>query len=149
MQDEVGGLPGFGSAKHTVDADMFSTPPREDHTVDVSDTFPARRLKSFMRVLKKVDSSLIREAPKQPPARPVLPWWSRRLAAQSLSRVPTSKRGEVLIMQRMGYTKGPSAPSASKLEAFDKIFDGKLTASNVEALDALFLDGGKGSSRQP
>ena len=52
-------------------------------------------------------------------------------------------------MQRMGYTKGPSAPSASELEAFDKIFDGKLTASNVEALDALFPDGGKGSSRQP
>ena len=69
--------------------------------------------------------------------------------AQSLSRVPTSQRGEVLIMQRMDYIMGPSVPSVSELEAFDKIFDGNLTASNVEALGALFPDGGKGSSRQP
>jgi hypothetical protein len=52
-------------------------------------------------------------------------------------------------MQHMGYTKGPSAPSASELETFDQVFDGNLDASNVEALDALFPDGGKGSSRQP
>ena len=51
-------------------------------------------------------------------------------------------------MQRMGYTKGPSAPSASELEAFNNIFDGNLTAFNVEALDALFPNSGKGSSRQ-
>ena len=49
----------------------------------------------------------------------------------------------------MGYTKGPSVPSASKLKAFDKIFDGNLTESNVEGLDALFPDGGNDSSRQP
>jgi hypothetical protein len=48
----------------------------------------------------------------------------------------------------MSYTKGPSMLSASELEAFDKIFDGNLSASNVKALDALFPDGGKGSSRQ-
>jgi hypothetical protein len=46
-------------------------------------------------------------------------------------------------MQHMGYTKGPSAPSASELEAFDKIFNGNLTASNAEALKVLFPDGGK------
>jgi hypothetical protein len=49
----------------------------------------------------------------------------------------------------MGYTKGPSAPSASELEAYDKLFDGNLTASNAEALDALFPSLRKGSSRQP
>jgi hypothetical protein len=49
----------------------------------------------------------------------------------------------------MCNTKGPSVPSVSELEAFDKIFDGNLTMSNVEALDALFLDSGKGLSRQP
>jgi hypothetical protein len=48
----------------------------------------------------------------------------------------------------MGYTKGPSAPSASELEVSDKIFDGNMVAPNVEALDVLFLNGGKGSSRQ-
>jgi len=52
-------------------------------------------------------------------------------------------------MQRMGYTKGPSAPSASELETFGKLFDGNLTTSNTEALDALFLTVGKGSFRQP
>ena len=51
-------------------------------------------------------------------------------------------------MQRMGYTKGPSAASASELKAFDKIFDGNMITSNIEALDALFPDGGKGPSRQ-
>jgi hypothetical protein len=39
-------------------------------------------------------------------------------------------------MQRIGYTKGPSA---SELKDYDKIFDGNLTASNIEALDALFM----------
>jgi hypothetical protein len=47
----------------------------------------------------------------------------------------------------MGYSKGPSAPSASEPEAFDKIFDNNMTVSNIEALDALFPYGGKGSSR--
>ena len=88
-----------------------------------NDNFAKRRLDSFInKVTRKRDSPLIREPPKQLPAKPVLPWRSRRLAAQNLSRVPASKRGEVLIMQRMGYTKGPSAPSASELEAFDLPF---------------------------
>ena len=71
------------------------------------------------------------EPSKQPLAKPVIPWRSRRLAAQPLSRVPASKRGEVLIMQRMGYTRGLSAPSASELEAFDRLYDGNLTASKA------------------
>ena len=49
----------------------------------------------------------------------------------------------------MGYTRDPSAPSASKLEAFDRLFDGNLTASEAEALDELFLAVGKAPSRQP
>jgi hypothetical protein len=48
----------------------------------------------------------------------------------------------------MGYTKGPSASSASELEAFNKLFDGNLTASNAEALDALFPAVEKGLPRQ-
>jgi hypothetical protein len=34
------------------------------------------------------------------------------------------------------------------MEAFDKLFDGNLTASKVEAMDALFPAVGKGPSRQ-
>jgi hypothetical protein len=141
---------GFGPVDLTVDAGPPSSPPVDTHKTVDNDDFAKRCLDSFInKVMRKRDYSLIREPPKQPPAKPVLPWRSRRLAAQSLSRVPTSKRGEVLIMQCMGYTKGPSAPSASDLEAFDKLFDGNLSASNAEAMDALFPAVRKGSSRQP
>jgi hypothetical protein len=104
----------------------------------VSDDSFKRCLDNFTKkVVCKRDSLLIREPPKQPPAKTVLPLRSRRLVAQSLL---ASKRGDVLIMQRMGYTKGLSMPSASELEAFDKIFDDNLTASNTEALDTLFVN---------
>jgi hypothetical protein len=49
----------------------------------------------------------------------------------------------------LAYTKSPSAPSASELQAFDKLFDGDLTASNIETMDVLFSAVGKGSFRQP
>ena len=109
-----------------------------------------RHLDNFIsNVTRKRDSLLIREPPKQPLAKPVLPWRSRRLAAQSLSRVLASKRGEVLIMQRMSYTRDPSVPSASELKAFDRLFDGNLTASEAKALNELFPAVGKAPSRQP
>ena len=41
-------------------------------------------------------------------------------------------------MQRMGFTKGPSAPSVLELEAYEKLFGGDLTVSEAEALDELF-----------
>jgi hypothetical protein len=63
--------------------------------------------------------------------------------------MPASKRGEVLIMQRVGYTKGPSTPSASELETFDRLFDGNMIASEAEALDELLPAVGKAPSRQP
>ena len=50
-------------------------------------------------------------------------------------------------MQHMGYIKGPSAPSTSEVEAFDKLFDGNLSASKAEAMDALFPAARKGQSR--
>jgi hypothetical protein len=63
-QDEVGGPPGFGPAEPTAVVDMFTMPPWGDRTVNVNDSSAARRLKSFTRrVLKKVDSSFIRELP--------------------------------------------------------------------------------------
>jgi hypothetical protein len=38
----------------------------------------------------------------------------------------------------MGFIKGLSAPSASGLEAYDKLFCGDLIADDAEALDELF-----------
>ena len=141
---------GFVPVDLTVDGGPPSSPPVDTHQTVDNDGSAKCRLDSFVnKVTRKRDSPLIRESPKQPTAKPVMSWRSRRLVAQSPSRVLDSKRGEVLIMQRMGYTKGPSASSALELEAFDKLFDGNLTASNVQALDALFLAVGKGSSRQP
>jgi len=97
-----------------------SSPPEVTHQAVDNDDSAKRRLDSFINnITRKRDSPLIREPPKQPPTKPVLPWRSRRLAAQSLSWVPASKRGEMLIMQRMGYIRDPSAPSASEFEAFD------------------------------
>lgn len=43
-EDKVGGPPGFGPAEPIVGADMFSTSPRDDHMVDVSDNSATRRL---------------------------------------------------------------------------------------------------------
>ena len=125
-----------------------STLPGDTHQTVDDDVSFKRHLDNFtMAVVRKRDSPLIREPPKQPPAKP-LSWRSRRLAAQSLSRVPASKRGEVLIMKHMGYIEGPSAPSTSEVEAFDSLFDGNLTASEAEAMDALFPAVGKGPSMQ-
>jgi hypothetical protein len=123
----------------TVDAGPPSSPPVDTHPTEDNDDSAKHRLNSFISaVMHKRDSPLIREPTKQPPAKPVMLWWSRWLAAHPLSRVPASKRGEVLIMQRMSFTKGPSTPSALDLEAYYRLFGGYLTASEAEALDELF-----------
>ena len=44
-----------------------------------------------------------------------LPIRSRRIAAQSLSHIPTSKRGEVLLMKRMGIAP-PATPVSSRVQ---------------------------------
>ena len=90
---------------------LLSTPPRDDNPVMVSNTSAARRLKNFTkRVWPKVDCPLIRQPSKRPSAaKPVLPLWSKHLAAQSLSRVPASKRSEILIMQHTGLDTGLSS----------------------------------------
>ena len=46
-------------------------------------------------------------------------------------------------MQRMGFATGLSMPSMSEWKAYDELFDDKLTASNIEALDVLLNDAGK------
>jgi hypothetical protein len=54
----------------------------------------------------------------------------------------------MLIMQRMGYIRGPSTPSASEVKAFDKLFDGNLIASEAEVMEELFPAVEKDPSRQ-
>jgi hypothetical protein len=66
---------------------------------------------------------------------PYLPSRSRRIAAQSISHIPASKRGEYLIMKRMGLISGAQHPSASDVQAFEEMIS---SDSNEEALQLLF-----------
>lgn len=61
---------------------------------------------------------------------------SRRIVAQSLSRIPTVKRGEYLILKRLGHASAVGEPMASN--QFDDLFGGK--PKDNEALRVLFLD---------
>ena len=88
---------GFGPVHLTTDP---NAPPGDGHqTVDNDDSFKCLLNNFTKAVVRKRFFSLIRGPPKPPPAKGVLPLRSKRLAAQSLSRVPASKRGEILIMQ--------------------------------------------------
>jgi hypothetical protein len=88
--------PGFGPIHITMDP---STLQGDAHQTVDNDASFKRRLDNFTKaVVRKRASPLIRELPKPPPTKAVLPLWSKRLAAQSLSRVPASNQGEILIM---------------------------------------------------
>ena len=68
------------------------TPLVDAHLIVDHDATSANRLELFInKVTSKIASLLIREPPKQAPAKVVLPRRSKRQAAQSLSRVPVSK----------------------------------------------------------
>jgi hypothetical protein len=59
-----------------------STPPGDTHQTVDDDVSFKRRLSNFTKaVVCKRDSPLIRGPPNQSPAKPVLPWRRRRLAA--------------------------------------------------------------------
>jgi hypothetical protein len=51
-------------------------------------------------------------------------------------------------MQCMDLATGLATPSMLGKKAYERLFDAGLTASNIEALDALFLDIGSGSRRE-
>ena len=83
---------------------------------------------------------LISSLPKQKSAtkRTTLPIRSRRIAAQQMDHIPASKRGEVLLMKKMGIL-APSAPiSSAAKRSYDSYFQGTLSEANIMALDVLF-----------
>ena len=57
--------------------------------------------------------------------------------AQKLSHIPASKRGEVLLMQRMGVPPPPVPVTPASKRAFEAIFTGNLTKTQITALDEL------------
>jgi hypothetical protein len=97
----------------------------------------AMRLARFTKEVMVVrQPPLISSPPKQKPLpKRALPLKRRRIAAQQMDHIPVSKRGEVLLMKRIGFLE-PSAPpfSAAKC-SFDSYFEGDL---DVEALNELF-----------
>ncbi|KAJ1280187.1 hypothetical protein BS78_04G212100 [Paspalum vaginatum] len=66
-----------------------------------------------------------------------LPLRSKRLAAQKLARVPVAKRGEVLVMMRLGYAEDAASVTASGTKRYNGIYHGGLTASHIQAMSEL------------
>ena len=56
-----------------------------------------------------------------------------------MAHIPSSKRGEVLLIQRMGFAPSAGPISSASKRAYDDFFARNLTSSEVEALDELFL----------
>jgi hypothetical protein len=99
------------------------------------------RLKSFIERVTKARQPLLLELPgddSTPDQRPLpaLPKWSRRIAAQSLSHIPVPKRGEHLVLKRLGLTSGVSTPSTSAMKAYEEMYGGD--PGYMEALCELF-----------
>lgn len=86
-----------------------------------------RRFKQFTTKVKKPKvAALLRwpsPSPEETVSMPRHPVRSRRLAAQSLSRIPASKRGEYLVLKRMGHATPISASTAT--DKFDSLFGGQ------------------------
>jgi hypothetical protein len=51
--------------------------------------------------------------------------------------IPASKRGEVLLMRKMGFLE-PSAPPSSAVKHLYESFEGDIPDADAEALDAIF-----------
>lgn len=101
----------------------------------------ARRLAKFTAEVERIRCSPILASPpkqKAQPRKPTLPLHSKRIAAQPLGHVPTSKRGEVLLKQRMGNLPSLSQQATPSSASFDALFNSNLSAADMEALDTLF-----------
>jgi hypothetical protein len=100
----------------------------------------ARRLARFVAEVRvKRASPLITTLPRQKAGtarpRPIRSIW---IAAQPLAHIPTARRGEVLLMQRMGIAPPAALVSTASMATYDAAFTGNLSSSKVEALDELF-----------
>ena len=67
-----------------------------------------------------------------------MPKRSRRIAAQPLAHIPISKRGEVLLMRKMGFAPPAGPISSASKRAYDDFFARNWTSSEVQALEELF-----------
>ena len=96
------------------------------------------RLKQFAKkVLKKATTPLL--PTKVFDSSSKMPLRSSRIAAQPLSKVPVAKRGDILVMQRLGLA--PAAGIAEAQQKLDAMFLGSDGGTHAEAMRELFPDG--------
>ena len=123
---------------------LLQMPPAALHPPQT--TSANRRLKRFTERVTKARQPPLLELPRVDTAHagrtpPALPRRSRRIAAQSISHIPASKRGV------LGLTSEMSSPSTSALKAYDEIYGGD--PGNMQALRELFPpDGDVGARKQ-
>ncbi|KAJ1257052.1 hypothetical protein BS78_K229800 [Paspalum vaginatum] len=67
-----------------------------------------------------------------------LPLRSRRLASQRLAGVPVTKRGEIILMRRLGLIKDAAVVTPTVKKQYDDLFDQGLTPEQVSAIRKLF-----------
>ena len=88
-----------------------------------------RRLKRFIERVTKARQPSLLELPGVDTvhggcAPLALPKRSKQIAAQSMSHIPASKRGEHIILKRLRLTSGMSSPSKLVMKAYQEIFSG-------------------------
>jgi hypothetical protein len=127
------------------DATLVAASDAASRTPPPQTTSANRRLKHFTERVTKARQTPLLELPGVDTAHagrtpPALPKRSRRIAAHSISHIPTPKWGEHLVLKRLGLTSGMSSPSTSVLKAYDEINGGD--PGNIQALHELIpLDG--------
>ena len=108
-----------------------------------------RRLKCFTERITKVRQPPLLELSRDdtahngrtPPA--WLPKRSKQIVARTISHISASKRGEHLVLMRLGLTSGMSL-STSPLKVYEEIYSGD--PGNMQALRELFpRDGNVGA----
>lgn len=67
-----------------------------------------------------------------------VPLRSRCIAVQQMDHISASKRGEVLLMRKMGIILATTVPMLASRQTFEALFSGDLSAEDSEALDHLF-----------
>lgn len=79
-----------------------------------------------------------RAAQDQEVPEPKLPQRSRRQASQALSRVPASRRGDVLMMRCFGVVNDNAVITEDNRKACDDLYRAKLAPKEFAAVRELF-----------
>jgi hypothetical protein len=62
-----------------------------------------------------------------------------------MDHIPSSKRGEVLLMRKMEFLEPSAPPSSAAKDSYESFFEGGISAADTDAFDLLFPVCGGGS----